>query len=797
MNQFFRQCDWSKTALGPHELWSESLRTAVNICLFCPTPILVIWGREMTQIYNEAYAEIIGDRHPQALGEKADKVWADIWHEIGPMLHNVMANGSSFKSEGSRFILYRNNKPEERYFSFTYSPIYSNSTTIEGIFVSVVDTTDVVVNTKKVRALRNQQLGNLFAQAPIALAVLKGPEYLVEIANERILEIWDKTLVEVLDKPVFQAVSDARDQGYESLLESVYSTGKRVVIEEVPLALTRKGVRETLFLKVVYEALREPDGTISGIMVLADEITQQVASRKAIEESELRLKIAVEAAAIGTYDWQIQQSFFQYSERLAEIFGFENTKGILQKSFGDRIHPDDQTTRMKAHDVAFATGNLFYEARVVLPNDAIRWIRVNGKVTYDEQNKPARLYGTVLDVTDEHLQADQLQRLVNERTQKLQERNAQLQRSEERYHKMVDEVQDYAIILMDSFGLIQNWNRGAQKIKGYRESDIIGKHFRIFYLPEDQQTKLPEKLIKDASDTGRAMHEGWRVRKDGSKFWGSITITALHNSKNDIIGFSKVTRDLTQKKEAEDKLLQYTAELEMQNRELEQFAYVASHDLQEPLRKIRTFTEIIQKNINNEAAVKKYFERIDASAERMSDLIKSVLNFSRLSRGESQLVDVNLSEIVRHVCTDFELLIQDRNATIELESLPVVKAVQLQMTQLFSNLIGNALKFNNKPPFVTVKSKIVSSDQIINKPNFLNDYSYHEISVSDNGIGFDERYEKQIFTMFQRLHGKHEYAGTGIGLALCKKIVENHNGFITAKSELGKGSTFFVYLPVN
>jgi len=371
----------------------------------------------------------------------------------------------------------------------------------------------------------------------------------------------------------------------------------------------------------------------------------------------------------------------------------------------------------------------------------------------------------------------------------------ELKSSEERYHKMIDEVQDYAIILLDEKGTILNWNKGAQKIKRYASSEIIGKNFSIFYLPEDQKINLPNQLIREAASSGKAIHEGWRVRKDGSHFWGSITITALHGEDNKIIGFSKVTRDLTEKKLSEDKLLQYTAELEAKNKELEQFAYVASHDLQEPLRKIQTFAEIVRKNMKDETLVNKYFDKINTSAQRMAELIRSILSYSRLVKEAEEFTDVDLNVVISNVKIDFELLIEEKKAQVKSERLPIIKGSLLQLTQLFANLISNALKFTDNNPVILIKARTVKKEEIINPSPFLADGKFTEISFTDNGIGFDQQYENKIFTIFQRLHGKQEYAGTGIGLALCKKIVENHNGYITAKSEPGKGATFYVYLP--
>jgi signal transduction histidine kinase len=178
----------------------------------------------------------------------------------------------------------------------------------------------------------------------------------------------------------------------------------------------------------------------------------------------------------------------------------------------------------------------------------------------------------------------------------------------------------------------------------------------------------------------------------------------------------------------------------------------------------------------------------------MSELIKSVLNYSKLAKHESEKEPVDLNKIISQIISDFELLIEEKHAKIITEKLPVIEGVPLSLNQLFANLIANALKFSDKTPIVEINSSIVNSNDVLNNED-VPFGKYIEIRVTDNGIGFDQRYAQQIFGMFQRLHGKHEYAGTGIGLALCKKIVEHHDGFITAKGELGKGTTFFVYFP--
>ncbi len=370
--------------------------------------------------------------------------------------------------------------------------------------------------------------------------------------------------------------------------------------------------------------------------------------------------------------------------------------------------------------------------------------------------------------------------------------------SEERYHQMIAEVQDYAIILLDSEGVIQNWNAGAEKIKGYKSNDAIGKTFHIFYTEDDREKGLPDKLLNTARESGKATHEGWRVRKDGTKFWGAVVITALHDRNRRIIGFSKVTRDLTQQKIAQEQLKEYTRELELQNSELEQFAYVASHDLQEPLRKIQTFTELIRENFDDKEFVSRYFEKLDFSAKRMSELVQSLLEYSRLSQGKEKSlpVAVDLNAIVTDIRQDLDLLIEEKRAIIDCELLPSVTGNRMQLSQLFANLISNSLKFAKINPVIKIRSITIPKTKIINPPDSLTADKYNHITVEDNGIGFEQKYSTQIFSLFQRLHGKKEYSGTGIGLALCKKIVENHDGFISASGKVDEGATFNVYLPI-
>ncbi|KQS34067.1 ATP-binding protein [Dyadobacter sp. Leaf189] len=257
---------------------------------------------------------------------------------------------------------------------------------------------------------------------------------------------------------------------------------------------------------------------------------------------------------------------------------------------------------------------------------------------------------------------------------------------------------------------------------------------------------------------------------------------------------SKTRRQFTDELERAVKLR--TEELIKANKELESFSYIASHDLQEPLRKIQTFIHLIDKNKDNPEATQKYYDKINSSAQRMSELIQSVLTYSRLSGTGQDLVKVDLNSVINDIKIDFELLISEKEATIVTENLPVIQANKFQMNQLFSNLISNSLKFSQKNPRITIRSEYVQGSSITAFPMLNPEKLFAHITFADNGIGFEQEFSERIFSLFQRLHGKQEYSGTGIGLSIVKKIVEQHNGYVSAESQPGEGATFHIWLPV-
>jgi PAS domain S-box-containing protein len=373
---------------------------------------------------------------------------------------------------------------------------------------------------------------------------------------------------------------------------------------------------------------------------------------------------------------------------------------------------------------------------------------------------------------------------------KVIERTAALQEQKD----FVETIINSSIDLIAVFDREMNYimlNKRADDFYPLKRTEMIGKNL-LELFPQLRDSEMVRD-INLALEGEIVYNKNYHSQITGRTFENYYI--PLQNQENEVYGILTIGHDITSLTEAKDKLEKLNAELVKSNRDLEQFAYIASHDLQEPLRKIQTFAQLMQEYFNDPEQLKHYHQKIKQAASRMQQLIKDVLNFSRIANSEDAFVKTDLNEILDNLKTDFELILRDKNAEIISEPLPVIDGIPLQLTQLFSNLISNSLKYNEKKPRIIIKSSLLNQEQLKNYPQLQEEPCYLRIDFQDNGIGFEQEFSEQIFNIFQRLHGKNTYSGTGIGLALCKKIVENHHGVIYANSTPGEGSVFTIILP--
>ena len=375
-------------------------------------------------------------------------------------------------------------------------------------------------------------------------------------------------------------------------------------------------------------------------------------------------------------------------------------------------------------------------------------------------------------------------------TRDLTERRA----SEQRYRLLVEGVSDYAIYSLDPTGVVSSWNSGAQRIKGYTAEEIIGKNFSNFYSPEDAAAGMPQRVLRTAIEEGHFEGEGWRVRKDGTRFWSSVVVTPIRDEEGTLTGFSKVTRDITDRKKLLDDLQRHAQELETQiaerertNAELEAFSYSVSHDLRAPLRHIEGFAQIVLEDYGDrlDEVGKSHLLEITKASTRMSRLVHDLLEYGRLSQIELVSEPIALAPLVKRVIAEQEAPASAFD--VQISPSARVSAHEPTLHQVLSNLVGNGLKFHkpDSPAHVTIVAAATAD------PNFV------RVSVTDNGIGIAPEYRERIFRVFERLHGISEYPGTGIGLAIVKRGVERMGGRVGVDSIPGTGSTFWFELPAS
>jgi PAS domain S-box-containing protein len=359
-----------------------------------------------------------------------------------------------------------------------------------------------------------------------------------------------------------------------------------------------------------------------------------------------------------------------------------------------------------------------------------------------------------------------------------------LKQSEEMFRLIVSNVKDYAIIVLDLEGHVISWNGGAQRIKGYAAEEIVGKHFSVFYPPEDIALGKPIMELKSAREEGRFEDDSWRIRKDGSRFWANVVVTPLRDNAGLLRGFVKITRDVTEKRKAEQEIIQRSLELEAANKELETFSYSVSHDLRAPLRGIDGFSQALQEDYQQQldSTAKDYLQRICTATRRMGELIDDLLNLARVTRAEIYRERIDLSKLAGQVAQELQSQEPARSVALNIAAGLEAEGDSRLLRVALQNLIGNAWKFTSKRE----KAQIEFGAQGVNggKAYF----------VRDNGAGFEQSYASRLFGAFQRLHAASEFPGTGIGLATVQRIIRRHGGTVWAEGTVNQGATVYFTL---
>lgn len=476
-------------------------------------------------------------------------------------------------------------------------------------------------------------------------------------------------------------------------------------------------------------------------------------------------------------------------KRITAAILFDNS-GKMFASYPQQIDPADIPEPPFTY--TFETSSFYltgfepvsYNGRII----GTLYIKADRRGTYER----ILLYGiiTISFIIIPFMFAGFLSKRIRERTQELEDANKALRQQTELAETILDATVDI-IAVFDTDLRYVTMNKKGEETYNHTREQLRGKYI-VDVFPQVIQSGMLAGLQR-AIDGEFVRHVNYRSAVTHRQY--ESFYIPLKDKDNRVFQVLAIAHDVTDMMEANEQLQKLNADLQRSNSELEQFAYVASHDLQEPLRKIQTFSELAGRNTDKPEVLKKYLDKVNSSAQRMTELIKAVLNYGILSRTDSEFTRVNLNTVLENIFSDLELKIQEKQAIIRYNELPVIDGIELQLHQLFLNLIVNSLKFTNRTPEIRITSEVVKKESVHDILPLSPQGDFLKIVFSDNGIGFDQKFEDKIFSIFQRLHKDKNFEGTGIGLALCKKIVENHHGMITVKSEPDLGTTFTIYLP--
>ena len=597
------------------------------------------------------------------------------------------------------------------------------------------------------------------------------------------VQTWDNDLMSIVHKDDLENVKKELQKFYDLQDDESYSYNAR---------LTHKTGNWKYFRTMGTVLNRDTKGGASSILFIAQDITEEVETGNQFKRIDELFNDTQELLKFGVWEWSVADNRISWSNGLYRILGYD------PKSEKDNLHitPEfylqhvndadrDKVLYNRKDHLIHHEYDLYY--KIHDRNGRVKDVREKAKVIRNDKNELLRVIGSTIDITEQ----------------------SKLYRDLAAYKAMKQENEeflDYGTWEYDARMGNYFWSDGMYRLYGYNpETDknkvVVNETLYQKHMDEEHFEKsktFTEAIIAQKEKPENFVTEYQIKTNDGSLKQIETSGKLFYDSEGKWLKTIGTSRDITRLRLYQSSLEEKIKDLDRSNKELEEFAYVASHDMNEPLRKITTFIERLETKYKSELGAdgKLYLTRISASVENMRHLIDTLLEFSRTARSNQPFLQVDLNNIIKEVQTDLELKIEETVTTIHIEVLPVIEAIPSQMKQLFDNLLNNSIKFRkpNVDPVINIRCLRLSSRQK-EQHHLDTGNTWFKIDFTDNGIGFEPEFNTRIFQIFQRLHGKTEYPGSGIGLAICKKIIDQHKGLIYATGESDNGATFTIILP--
>ncbi|HEY0741533.1 MAG TPA: PAS domain S-box protein [Chryseosolibacter sp.] len=630
-----------------------------------------------------------------------------------------------------------------------------------------------------------------FDQAPVVIGFVRGANYVIEFANEALQNVW-KVDNSVYGKSLFDVFPALESQGFRQLLDNVRTTGNPFKAYEFPIAFERDGITDTYYFDFIYQPFREGDA-VTGVIAVGHDVTEKVLAKKQVERGDTKWKQLANSLPVIVWTADENGNVDFFNRLWYETTGQqpEDTKGF---GWTKALHPDDVERCLQAWNQALANRTFYeMEVRYQRRDGSYQWALARG-VPIFENNKVVSWYGTSTDISEQKNIERKLEDAVKGQTQEIEHKDSLLQsilKNSSNGISVSRMIFDGQGNVVDALTILAN--DAAVKFSGLPREQYLSKPASHFD-PNIISSAYGQACINTLK-TGQPFI--MRYFLEFSKRWLELTVSKMDESHL-IHHFT----DVTPIREAELKLEKTLEDLRYSNANLEEFAYAASHDLKEPIRKSQYYANRLKEDLKETLTDQQrlLFQRLENSQARMDKLIVDLLEYSQAAKGAADVQMLDLNSEVKHVLEDLELEIQKKGAKILVGELPSIKGNKRQIHQLFQNLISNSLKYNRDSvaPEISIVSQVVRAGDV--KHEFSADVAskdYNLITISDNGIGFEQIYADKIFKVFTRLHANEQYRGSGIGLSIVKKVVESHHGVVWAESEPLKGTVFKILLPVD